>query len=82
MNDPVCVGLVQGVGNLNSEPESLLERQGPPGESVRQRLPFQVLHDEVLDAVLVAHVVERADVRMREQRDRLGLSLKPLLDFR
>ena len=43
-----------------------------------ERLAFEQLHDEVLDAVLVSDVVEGADVRMGEAGDRLRLSLEPL----
>ena len=43
-----------------------------------ERLAFEILHDEVLDAILISHVVERADVGMRELRDRLGLPLETL----
>ncbi len=47
-----------------------------------QRLSLQVLHDQVLDTVLIAHVVERTDVGMRELGDRLGLPLEALPEFR
>ena len=44
----------------------------------RERLAFEELHDEVLDALLVTDVVERADVRVRELRDRLCFALETL----
>jgi hypothetical protein len=37
-----------------------------------------MLHDEERRAVLLADVVERADVRMIERRNRLGLALESL----
>ena len=53
----------------------------PLREPVRQRLAFEQLHDEVLGVALVADVVERADVRVRELRDRLRLALEALADL-
>src|SRR5687767_15616313 len=38
------------------------------GETVGQRLPLEVLHDEVLDLAFPTDVVQRADVRVRELR--------------
>ena len=58
--------------------QRLLERQRPLRQPIRQRLALQVLHDQVLGLALAAHVVERADVRVRELRDRLRLPLEPL----
>ena len=73
--------LVQRVRDLDSKSKHLLQRQRSAGEALRQRLPLEVLHHQVLDAVLIADVVERADVRMRQLRDRLCLPLKALPDL-
>jgi hypothetical protein len=78
VHDPLPVRLVQRVGDLDPEAQRLLRRERAFQEPVRQRFSFQVLHDEVLDAVLIPDVVERADVRMRERRDRLRFPLEPL----
>src|SRR5687767_15790632 len=48
------------------------------GETVGQRLPLEVLHDEVLDLAFPTDVMQRADVRVRELRDRLRLPLEAL----
>ena len=55
----------------------LLLRNRTRVELPAQRLAFQKLHDGVRDAVLVAEVVNRKDVLMREGRDRLRLALEP-----
>ena len=81
MNDPLPVGLVQRIGDLDAEAQRLRERQRALAEPVRQRLAFQELHHEVLRAVLVPHVVKRADMRVRELRDGLRLALEPLADL-
>ena len=49
---------------------------------VRQRLAFEILHDEERGAVLLAHVVQRADVRMIELRDRAGFAIEALAELR
>src|SRR5262245_50515948 len=46
------------------------------------RLALEVLKHEVLGAILPADVVDRADVRVREGRDGLGLPLEPLAELR
>ena len=78
MHDPLPVRLVQGIGHLDPITQYLLELERSLEKPVRQRLALQVLHDQELDAVLVAHVVERADVRMGELGDRLRLPLETL----
>jgi hypothetical protein len=82
VHDPLSVCLFQSVRDLNPEAQCLFQKQRALGQTIRQRLPFQVLHDHVLGIALAPHVVHRADVRMRELRDRLGLSLEPLAHFR
>ena len=82
MDDPLPVRLVQSVGDLHAVPQRLFERQRPLREPIQQRLALEILHDEVFGVALAPHVVERADVRMRELRDRLRLALEPLPDFR
>ena len=62
--------------------QRLLERQRALRQPVRERLAFEILHDEVRGAVLLAHVVQRADVRMIELRDRARLAVEPLAELR
>ena len=66
----------QRVGDLDSEAQDLVDGQRPLGEAIGQRLAFEVLQDEVVDAVLLADVVERADVGMVEGGDGAGLALE------
>ena len=81
MHDPLPVRLVERVGDLGCEPQGLLERQRTLSQPIRECLAFEKLHHQVLDAVLVSDVVERADVGVRELRDRLRLALEPLADL-
>jgi hypothetical protein len=47
-----------------------------------ERLPFQVLHDEEIDPVLAADVVERADVRVVQRGDRARLAIEAFPELR
>ena len=58
--------------------QRLGERQRPAREPRAERLAVEILHHQELDAVLLADVVERADVRMVEPRDGARLALEPL----
>ena len=82
MDDPLAVGLVQRIRDLNGRLERLLQRQGPLGQPLGQRLALQVLHHQEVHAVLAPHVVERADVRVVQAGDGLGFALEPLLQLR
>ena len=72
---------VQSLGDLHPVAQRLLQREWPLEQPVGQRLAFQVLHDQVLGVAFAAHVVQRADVWMRELRDRLRLPLETLADL-
>lgn len=49
---------------------------------MRERLAIAILHDQVIGPVVLADVVERADVGVIERRDRLRLALEPDLQHR
>jgi hypothetical protein len=66
------------VGDLRAVFQDVGERQRTFGEAIRQRLAVEELHDQVA----VADVVERADVRVVELRDRLRLALEADLQLR
>ena len=55
---------------------------GAFGQAVSQRLTFQVLHDQVVDAILVADVVQRADVGMVQGRNRARFPVEALPGLR
>ena len=60
----------------------VVDRQGSAAQPVAQRLPFDVLDDEEVDAVVTADVVERADVRMIEAGDRASFLLEARMQAR
>ena len=50
-------------------------------QSFRQGLPFQKLHHQIIGSVLRPNIVEMADVRVVQRRNRSGLALHALLQF-
>ncbi len=74
--------LVEGAGDLGRDAERLCQRQRAFVEPSGQRFPFEKLHHQELDAVLMADVVERADVRVAQRRDALRLALEALAEPR
>lgn len=47
-----------------------------------QRLPLEILHHQIINSVLVADVIERADVRMIEAGNGARFTLESLPNFR
>ena len=78
MNDAVAMRLVEGVSNLDGILHGRGDRERTAHQPIRQRFALEQRHDNEVDAVLVAHVVERADMRVRERRDRTCFALKAL----
>src|SRR5215475_3532372 len=74
MDDARSMRGVECGGDVDSDGERLIDRQCTLPQSFRQRLPVDVLDDEIVDAVVVTNVVQRADVRMIQFRDRAGLA--------
>ena len=82
VDDPRLMGLVQRIGNLDRMPQRALQRQRTFRERRRERLAIEVLHDEIGDAVLLADVVQRADMRVIELRNRPCLAVEPVTKLR
>jgi len=74
----VAVRLVERAGNLNPILQYLNRWQRSLFQSLGQRLAVQVFHDNEINAVLVADVVQRADVRMIQAGNNFGLALEAL----
>ena len=70
-------------GRTGWEQTAIAGRGTLPGrhEAEPYGLAFQILHDQEVDPVLLADVMERADVRMVQARDRLGFPLEPLAEI-
>jgi len=81
VDDGLPMRLLQRVGNLHAVAKHFVNGERPTAESVGQRLALDELHDQKVHTVLVPNVIELADVRVREARDRLGLPFEALAMF-
>ena len=59
----------------------MFQREGPLLQSLDERLALQVLHHQEIGAVLVTHVVERANVGMVQGRNRTRFALEALAEI-
>ncbi len=82
MDDPAPVRRAQGVRHLRAIRQRLTQRQGPAPQAGGQRLALEVLHDQEVDAVLRADVVENADVRVGERGNGARFLLEPAAALR
>jgi hypothetical protein len=81
MGDARAVRRVQRARDLDRNRERLCERERTLVYAVRQRV-FEVGHDQERRTELFAHVIQRADVRMIERRDRARLAIEALTELR
>ena len=70
--------VVEGLGNFNAVADHLVNREAALAQSFCQRDAVTELHHENVDTRLVPDVVQRADVRMVQARDRPGFPFEPL----
>ncbi len=70
MDDALRMRGGECLGDLDGCAQGLCERYRPFAQPRRQRLAVEILHDEEVDPVVVPHLVQRADARMRESSDR------------
>ena len=82
MNDALAVRCLQRFSDLDAELQGLLDGQRAALHPVTQGLAFQVLHHQEVHALLLADVVQRANVRMRQLGDGAGLALEALVQVR
>ena len=68
---------VQRVGNLDAHVEHRVQAQRTRGEPILQRRPLQILHDDERSPVLLADVVDRADIRVVQRRRGLRFPREP-----
>jgi hypothetical protein len=77
VDDALLVRGGEAPSDLERVIHGLLLRDRSRVELPAQRLALQKLHDGVGDALLVAEVIDREDVRMGQGRDGLRFSLEP-----
>ena len=81
VDDPLPVRGVEGIGDLDGNPDRLVDGQRALREPLGQRVALQVLHHQVVDPVLGADVEDGADMGVTQGRQRLGFPLEPLPAF-
>ena len=78
VDDASAMGAIQRVGDLRGDLQRLRDGQCTPREPVFEGFPFHELEHEVVEAVLTADIVKRADMWVGEPGDRASLALEPL----
>src|SRR5208283_1135285 len=76
MNDAVGVGGIEGIGNFDCQPKQGFEIQRSPTNTELQGQAIQKLHGDESLAVLLADVVDRANVGVVQSGRGLGFALK------
>jgi hypothetical protein len=76
VDDAAAVRGRQRRGDLGPVAQHLVGRQRASLKPRRKRLPFEVLHDQEVDAILVADVEQRADMGMGQGGDRTRLPVE------
>jgi hypothetical protein len=76
MNDALRMCGIQRVRHVNSDVEQAIDVQWAAGDEMLQSRAFEKLHRDESPPILLADVVNGADVRMVKRRSRLCLSLK------
>src|SRR5262249_2467739 len=82
MYDAGAVRGGQGVGDLDRDPQDLLDGQRSLLQPLEQRLAVQVLHDEEGAAMVLADIVRDACVRMGELRGGAGFAIEAPAELR
>ena len=92
MDDARAMRRVERVADLDRDPQRLAGGSGPARQTLGQRLAFEILQHQKANRVTseagsgrgpaLADVVERADVRMIERRDRARFALEAVAELR
>ena len=68
VDDPGGVRRLQRVGDLDRERQQQIDLERAPGDAMLQRRPVEELHDEERAAVVLADIVDGADVGVVQRR--------------
>jgi hypothetical protein len=78
MDDADAMRGAQGVANLDRDGQRLVEPQRPALEAIVQRFAVEQFHDQVVDGLVAADVMDGADMRVVERRNRPRFLLEAL----
>ena len=76
MHDALGVSRVEAIGQLGSDIQQTFQCKGAAHDHVSQGLSLQQLHGDIGSPILLAQVVDDADVAMIQSRSCLRLALK------
>src|SRR5438128_11520779 len=76
MNHSLPMRFIERIGDLDAELHLLIKWQRSALQALGERLAFEKFHDEVIRAVLLADVIQRAYMRMIQRSDRLHFPLE------
>src|ERR1700686_1418079 len=72
----------QRLGDSDANLENFVQRHRTLTKALGESLTFEELHDQVVDAIVRADVIEMTNVRMVQRGNGPGLALHALLEFR
>ncbi len=82
VNDPLLVGVVEALADLDHDRQLVLDQQAlAGGDQLAQFAALQEFHDDVELALLLTHVVDGHDVGVVEAGTGLGLAEESRADF-
>jgi hypothetical protein len=76
VNDPLPVGCVECIGNLDRQRENRLDFHRTPSDPVLQSHAVQKLHHDKRHVVFLPNLMNGADIGMVQSRSSLSLALK------
>src|ERR1039458_1417884 len=82
MDHTFFVRCLQAFADFDSAFQTLCWRQRPFDQAICQRLAFQKLHYEIVHSLLMADIMQSADVRMVEGRNSTCFAVEALFGFR
>ena len=82
MDHSLAMRFLQRLANLDGHAQQFRGRHRALLDALGERLALQIFHDEKIRAVLLADVVERADIGVIEAGNRACLALEALANFR
>jgi hypothetical protein len=77
VDDAVAVGVGERLGDRDRGADPFPDRHRPAADAVPQGLPLDQLHDQELDPVLLADLVDDGDAGVVQGRRRLRLAAEP-----
>ena len=81
MRDALAVGGLERPGDLDRDANGLLSAHRTFAQPVRQSLTLDQFHDEIVKPILLADVMQRANVRMVQSGDSLRFALESLIEL-